>query len=147
VLKGAQLVGNKLNIDDGTVKDTVGARLNIDAGILLSGNVDLSTGILMRKGLVMIKGNAGKNTGALLNGGNVIINGDTDDFTAIDMIKGTIIVNGDSGKFLAVNKKSGAVLARKGSPIPPTKKVELNNQDQKLLLRYGFSPQGFMKFE
>jgi formylmethanofuran dehydrogenase subunit C len=147
ILKGAQLVGNKLHINDGMVKDTVGARLNIDAEIFLSGNVDLSTGILMRKGMVMINGNAGKNTGALLNGGNVIINGDTDDFTAIDMIKGIIIVNGDSGKFLAANKKSGVVLARKGSPIPPTKNVELTNQDKKLLLSYSFSPLEFMKFE
>jgi formylmethanofuran dehydrogenase subunit C len=146
-LKGAQLVGNKLSVNDGTVKDTVGARLNIDAEISMLGNVDLSTGILMRKGVVRINGNAGKNTGALLNGGNVIINGDTDDFTAIDMIKGTVIVNGNAGKFLAANKKSGVVLARKGSPIPPAKKVELTNQDQKLLLSYGFNPQRFMKFE
>jgi formylmethanofuran dehydrogenase subunit C len=146
-LKIAQFVGKKLILDDGTVKDTVGARLNIDAEISLSGDVDLSTGILMRKGLVLINGNAGKNTGALLNGGTVIVNGDADDFTAIDMIKGTIIVNGDAGKFMAANKKSGVILARKGSPIPPTKEVKLSNQDQKLLIGYGFSPQGFMKFE
>ena len=146
-LKAAQLAGNKLTINDGTVKDTVGARLNIEAEISHSGNVDLSTGILMRKGVVRINGNAGKNTGALLNGGTVIINGDTDDFTAIDMIKGTIIVNGDAGKFMAANKKSGVVLVKKGSPIPPAKKIELTNQDHKLLLDYGFSPKGFMKFE
>ncbi|MGZ4857311.1 MAG: hypothetical protein ACXVZU_02980 [Methanobacteriaceae archaeon] len=146
-LKKAQLVGNKLSIDDGTVKDTVGARLNKDAEISMLGNVDLSTGILMRKGVVRINDNSGKNTGALLNGGRVIINGDTDDFTAIDMIKGTIIVNGDAGKFLAANKKSGVVLARKGSPIPPAKTVKLTNQDQKQLLSYGFNPQIFMKFE
>jgi formylmethanofuran dehydrogenase subunit C len=146
-LKGAQLVGNKLSVNDGTVKDTVGARLNIDAEITIQGNMDLSTGILMRKGVVRVNGNAGKNTGALLNGGNVIINGDTDDFTAIDMMKGTIIVNGDAGKFLAANKKNGIVLARKGRPTPPAEKVKLTNQDQKLLLSYGFNPQRFMKFK
>ena len=146
-IKGAQLVGNKLNINDGTMKDTVGARLNIDAEITIQGNLDLSTGILMRKGVVRVNGNTGKNTGALLNGGNVIINGDTDDFTAIDMIKGIIIVNGDAGKFLAANKKSGFVLAKKGRPIPPADKVKLTNQDKKLLLNYGFNPQRFIKFE
>jgi len=146
-LKGAQFVGNKLTINDGTVKDTVGARLNIDTEILFQGNVDLSTGILMRKGIVRINGNAGKNTGALLNGGTVIVNGDTDDFTAIDMIKGTIIVNGDAGKFLAANKKNGIVMARRGKSIPPAEKVELTYHDQKLLLSYGFNPQEFIKFE
>ena len=75
------MIGDKLLIDDGTVKDTVGARLNHDAEIIMNGNVDLSTGILMRKGTVRINGTAGKNTGALLNGGIVIIDGNTDDFT------------------------------------------------------------------
>ena len=80
-LEGCNLIGDKLLIDDGTVKDTVGARLNHDAEIIMNGNVDLSTGILMRKGTVRINGTAGKNTGALLNGGIVIIDGNTDDFT------------------------------------------------------------------
>ncbi len=103
---GCQFAGKKFIIDDGTVKDTVGARLDADAEIIKKGDVDLSTGILMRRGTVRINGNAGKNTGALLNGGTLIINGNTDDFTAIDMIKGTIIVNGNAGKFLAANKKN-----------------------------------------
>lgn len=142
-----QLMGNKLLIDDGTVKDTVGARLNKDAEIILNGNVDLSTGILMRKGRVRINGSAGKNTGALLNGGTVIINGNTDDFTAIDMIKGNIIVNGDAGKFLAANKKKGIILAKKGRPIPPAEEKTLSIDDRNLLLGYGLNPKGFQKFE
>lgn len=146
-LEGCQLMGNKLMIDDGTVKDTVGARLNQDAEIIMNGNVDLSTGILMRKGRVRINGSAGKNTGALLNGGTVIINGNTDDFTAIDMIRGNIIVNGDAGKFLAANKKNGMILAKKGRPIPPAKEKVLSNEDRNLLLGYGFNPKSFRKFE
>lgn len=146
-LKGCQLMGNKLIIDDGQVKDTVGARLNVDAEIFMNGNVDLSTGILMRKGTVRIEGNAGKNTGALLNGGTVVINGHADDFTGIDMIKGTIIINGDTGKFLAANKKSGVVMAKKGSPIPPTEQKNLDNDDRRLILDYGFNPRDFVKFE
>ena len=146
-LKGCQLMDNKLIIDDEQVKDTVGARLNVDAEIFMNGNVDLSTGILMRKGTVRINGNAGKNTGALLNGGTVVINGHTDDFTGIDMIKGMIIVNGDTGKFLAANKKSGVVMAKKGSPIPPTEQKNLGNEDRRLILDYGFNPRDFVKFE
>ncbi|HMK54869.1 MAG TPA: hypothetical protein VK444_08860 [Methanobacteriaceae archaeon] len=146
-LIGAEMLGNKLTINDGTVKDTVGARLDKNFEIIMEGNVDLSTGILMRQGVVRIKGKAGKNTGALLNGGTVIITNNTDDFSAIDMITGTLIVNGDAGKFMAANKKSGVVLAKNGSPIPPVKKKELTAEDIKLLLIHGLNPKGFWKFE
>lgn len=144
---GFQLNGNKLFIDDGTVKDTIGARLDVDSSITLNGNVDLSTGILMRKGIVRVNGNAGKNTGALLNGGTVIINGNTDDFTGIDMIKGSIIVNGNAGKFMAANKKNGILFVHKGSPIPPTSKKSLESSDQRLLIGNGFNPNEFEKYE
>ena len=142
-----RLIGNKLLIDDKTVKDTVGARLDRDAEIVVNSNVDLSTGILMRNGKVHIKGQAGKNSGALLNGGTLIIDGDTDDFTGIDMIKGMIIVNGDAGKFMAAGKKSGKILAKKGRPIPPSIEKPLTNEDRNAILSYGFNPQGFKKFE
>ena len=146
-LVSCQLTGNKLFINDGTVKDTVGARLNRDAEIIMAGSVDLSTGILMRKGMVRINGPAGKNSGALLNGGTLIIDGEADDFTGIDMIKGVIIVNGDAGKFMAANKKSGKIMARDGRPIPPVSTKPLSNEDRNLILGYGFNPQGFKKFE
>ncbi len=146
-LLACQLIGNKLVINDKTVKDTVGARLDRDAEIIVNGKADLSSGILMRKGAVCINGPAGKNSGALLNGGNLIIDGNADDFTAIDMIKGKIIINGDAGKFLAANKKTGIILAKEGRPIPPAEEKSLSNKDRTLLLSYGFNPQGFRKFE
>ena len=146
-LIGAQLSGKRLLINDGLVKDTVGARLDIDAEIVMEGDADLSTGILMRQGRVIINGNAGKNTGALLNGGTVVINGDCDDFTAIEMKKGLIIVNGDAGKFLGAQKKKGKVLAKKGSPIPPTTKKMLDEADKKILLQQGYNPHHFQAFE
>ncbi|MEG3224766.1 MAG: hypothetical protein BME94_04340 [Methanobacteriales archaeon Met13] len=146
-LLGAELLGNKLIINDSTIKDTVGARLNKKFEILMNSNADLSTGILMRQGVVRINGKAGKNTGALLNGGTIIINGDTDDFTAIDMMKGIIIVNGDAGKFLAANKKSGFILAQKGNPLPPSQKYPMEKSDQELLLSVGFNPRNFKKFQ
>jgi len=146
-LVGCQFAGKKFIIDDGTVKDTVGARLDVEMEIVKKGDVDLSTGILMRHGTTRINGNAGKNTGALLNGGTIIINGDTDDFTAIDMIKGIIIVNGNAGKFLAANKKNGMILAKNGSPIPPASEKPLQSEDQQLLIAQGLNPRGFKKFE
>ena len=144
---GCQFTGKKFIIDDGTIKDTVGARLDVDMEIIKKGDVDLSTGILMRQGTVRVNGNAGKNTGALLNGGTIIIDGNTDDFTAIDMIKGTLIINGNAGKFLAANKKTGMIFAKKGSPIPPTEEKTLQSADQQLLIAHTFNPTGFKKFE
>ncbi len=146
-LKGSQIENNRLLITDGIVRDTVGSRLDKNMEIVVNGNVDLSTGILMRNGTVRVNGNAGKNTGALLNGGTVIMNGNCDDFTAIDMIKGTIIVNGNAGKFLAANKKRGVVFAKTGSPIPPVEEKPLNSEDNTMLLKYGFNPREFKKFE
>ncbi|GAB4312439.1 MAG: hypothetical protein Kow0019_11370 [Methanobacteriaceae archaeon] len=146
-LLNSQIINNMLIINDSSVKDTIGARLDKDFDIVFNGNVDLSTGILMKKGRVRVNGRAGKNTGALLNGGTLIINGDTDDFTGIDMISGTIIVNGNAGKFLGANKKSGVILAKKGSPIPPTSMTKLDIEDRNLLLKLGFNPSEFSKFE
>jgi formylmethanofuran dehydrogenase subunit C len=144
---GFQAIGNKLVINDGTVKDTVGARVDMDTEIIVNGNVDLSTGILMKNGIVRVNGNAGKNTGALLNGGIVIINGKTDDFTGIDMMNGEIIVNGDAGKFMAANKKGGFILAHKGSAIPPTSMMPLETAEQHLLIKQGLNPKEFMKYK
>lgn len=146
-LEGSQMRNNGLIISDRIVRDTVGSRLYKNAEIVVNGNVDLSTGILMRNGTVRVNGNAGKNTGALLNGGTVVINGNCDDFTGIDMIKGSIIVNGNGGKFLAANKKSGMVFAKIGSPIPPAQERNLSSEDSMMLLKQGFNPREFKKFE
>lgn len=145
-LIGAELIGNKLEINDGIVRDTVGARLNQDYQIIVNGNVDLSTGILMKEGTVKINGNAGKNTGTVLNGGTVIIDGNSDDFTAAEMKKGNIIINGNAGTFLAANKTGGTIYAKDGSAVHPTEKLELNDNDKKLILNAGFNPKGFKKF-
>ena len=146
-LEGNQMMDNRLIISDGIVRDTVGSRLDEDKEIVVNGNVDLSTGILMRNGTVRVNGNTGKNTGALLNGGTLIIDGNCDDFTAIDMIKGSIIINGNGGKFLAANKKNGVIFAKTGSPIPPVEEKNLNSEDSTTLLKYGFNPREFKKFE
>ncbi len=146
-LIGANLFGKKLEITDGLIRDTVGARLNEDYEIIINNDVDLSTGILMKKGVVRVNGNGGNNTAALLNGGTVIIDGNCDDFTAVEMKKGIVIVNGDAGKFLAPKKVSGKIYAKEGSPIHPTKKETLNEEDKKILQNYKFNPTRFVKFE
>ena len=144
---GGNLSGRILEIDDGRVRDTVGARLDSDYEIILNGNADLSTGILMKKGIVRVKGNAGNNTAALLNGGTIIIEGDCDDFTAVEMKKGRVIINGNAGKFLGPKKVSGTIYAKEGSSIHPTKQYNLNNEDKIILQNHKINPLGFVKFE
>lgn len=48
-LLGSSLNGKHLYIDDGKIRDTVGARLDEDFEIIINNDVDLSTGILMKK--------------------------------------------------------------------------------------------------
>lgn len=146
-LIGAKLSGRKLEIDDSYIRDTLGARLNKDCEIILDGDADLSTGILMKKGVVRINGSCGNNTAALLNGGTVIIDGNCDDFTAVEMKKGTVIVNGNGGKFLGPKKISGTIYAKEGSSIHPTKQYPLNNEDKLILQNHKINPSGFIKFE
>ncbi|RBQ23526.1 Tungsten-containing formylmethanofuran dehydrogenase 2 subunit C [Candidatus Methanobinarius endosymbioticus] len=146
-LLDANLNGKELNIDDNRIRDTVGARLNENYEIIVNNNVDLSTGILMKKGVVRINGNTGNNTAALLNGATIIINGNCDDFTAVEMKNGTVIVNGNTGKYLGAKKTGGKIYAKKGNPIHPTKEEKLNENDRKILKNYKFNPKGFFKFE
>ena len=134
-----------LEINDKIKRDTVGARLNEDKKIIVNGDVDLSTGILMKKGRVIVNGNAGKNTGAVLNGGLVVINGNTNDFTGFEMKDGIIVVDGNAGKYLGAKKKGGVIYAREGKEVPPTKKYELNNDDVEFLKSLGYSGK-FYKF-
>ena len=137
---------NILILNDGIIRDTVGARLKNNVTIIINGNVDLSTGILMEQGKIIINGNAGKNTGVLLNGGTIVINGSTEDFTASEMKKGTILIKENAGKFLGAKKKRGIIYAKQGAPIPPTKKYNIDKNDKKILNNYGFIG-AYYKFE
>jgi formylmethanofuran dehydrogenase subunit C len=60
-------------IADGILRDTVGARNTADREIRIKGDAGMSTGILMRSGLVDVTGNAGSNTGVLMKGGRMVI--------------------------------------------------------------------------
>lgn len=136
----------RMVIDDGHVRDTLGARLDADVEIIHHGNVDLSTGILMRRGTVRVMGDAGKNTGALLSGGTVIIQGDCDDFSGIDMRDGYLMVDGDAGKFLGAQRRGGVILARRGKPVPPTSESDLTEDDRRVLMEAGLRPHLFRRF-
>lgn len=111
-----------LTLSDGILRDTVAARLDVDATIVVSGNVDLSTGILMQKGKVIIDGNCGMNTGVLLNGGRVVVMGNTGEFAGTDMRKGELIISGKAQGYLGANMKGGSIYVKGNvKAVPPAK--------------------------
>ncbi|MGP8320280.1 MAG: formylmethanofuran dehydrogenase [Methanosarcinaceae archaeon] len=114
--------GKTLTLGDGILRDTVAARLDMDAKVIISGDVDLSTGILMQKGIVVVEGNSGMNTGVLLNGGRVVIMGNTGEFAGTGMRKGELIIGGKAQGYLGANMKGGNIYV-KGNvmAVPPAK--------------------------
>ncbi|HJH32415.1 MAG TPA: hypothetical protein C5S50_09645 [Methanosarcinaceae archaeon] len=114
--------GKTLILGDGILRDTVGARLDVDATVVISGDVDLSTGILMQKGKVVVEGNSGMNAGVLLNGGRVVIMGSTGEFAGTDMRKGELVIGGKAQGYLGANMKGGNIYVKGDvKAVPPAK--------------------------
>lgn len=142
------LSGKQLTVSDALVRDTVGARCACDARICVEGDVDLSTGILMRLGTVIVTGTAGMNSGALLNGGTVIIHGDTDAFAGIDMKSGVLLVGGTPQGYLGANKRGGTIYARGAKALPPSKARAVTGNDITLISKHlGISQLHAMMFK
>ncbi len=127
------LTGTRLCIADRLVRDTVGARCTCDAQITVDGDVDLSTGILMRQGTVIVEGNAGMNSGALLNGGTVVIKRRAGAFAGIDMKDGTLAIGGTVEGYLGANKHGGVIYARGAQALPPSHALPVAGADLTLL--------------
>jgi formylmethanofuran dehydrogenase subunit C len=112
---------NGLTISDGILRDTLGARNPTDKTVRLQGDAGMSTGILMRSGLIEVIGNAGPNTGVLMLGGKIVIRGRAGDFTGAEMRGGQILVEGDAGSFTCARMTEGAVYAKESKPVPPVR--------------------------
>ena len=124
--------GKTLTLGDSILRDTVAARLDVDATVVVSGDVDLSTGILMQKGKVVVEGNGGMNTGVLLNGGRVIVMGNVGEFAGTDMRKGELIIGGKAEGYLGANMKGGSIYVKGNvKAVPPAKVGAVD--DMKLL--------------
>jgi formylmethanofuran dehydrogenase subunit C len=130
------LSNTQLQLADAIVRDTVGARCACDACICIAGDVDLSTGILMKRGTVIVTGNAGMNSGALLNGGTVIIRGNAEAFAGIDMQSGVLVVGGTPQGYLGANKRGGTIYARGVKALPPAKTFAVTGKDIALLSKH-----------
>lgn len=124
-----------LAIKDGLIRDTLGARNPTGKKLLLQGDAGMSTGILMRSGLIEIDGNAGPNTGVLMQGGRIVVRGRTGDFTGAEMRAGEIIIKGDLGSFACARMRGGAVYAREGRVVPPARMQNPDSGEQAMLSR------------
>jgi formylmethanofuran dehydrogenase subunit C len=114
--------GSTLTLADGMVRDTVAARLDVDSVVIVDGDVDLSTGILMKKGRVIVEGDAGMNTGVLLDGGRVVIKGDVGEFAGTDMRSGELLIGGRAQGYIGANMKGGSIYVKGNvKTIPPAK--------------------------
>jgi formylmethanofuran dehydrogenase subunit C len=121
---------NCLVICDGILRDTVGARNPTDKTVRLQGDAGMSTGILMRSGLIEVLGDAGSNTGVLMQGGRIVVRGRAGDFTGAEMRGGQIFVEGDAGNFACARMRGGAIYAKKGKSVPPARVQQPNSSEQ-----------------
>lgn len=128
-------------VADGIIRDTAGARNTVDREIRIKGDAGMSTGILMRSGLIEVSGSAGSNTGVLMRGGRIVIRGSIGDFTGEEMQGGEIFIGESAGSFACAKMKGGAIYAKKGKPLPPAKMQMLSSTEQTAVARVlGISP-------
>ncbi len=120
---------NGLTICDGILRDTLGARNPTDKTVRLQGDAGMSTGILMRAGLIEVRGNAGQNTGVLMRGGRIVVRGRCGDFTGVEMRRGEIMVEGDAGSFTCARMMGGAVYAKEAKSVPPVRMQMPSSQE------------------
>lgn len=131
VLMPNVLIKDALCINDGIVRDTIAARLDSDASIIVKGNAGMSTGILMKRGAVQVHGDAGMNTGVLMRGGTLTVC-DTEEFAGAYMKGGTLIIRGKAKGYVGANMKGGAVFY-KGKAMPA--QFPLDENDIKFLVK------------
>jgi len=116
---------------DGIIRDTIGARLDADKKIIVDGNAGMSTGILLKRGLVIIDGDAGMNTGVLMRGGTVIT-GNAGEFAGAYMAGGSLVIQGKAKGFVGANMRGGLIFYKgdamlQGAPV--------DGNDIKMLIR------------
>ncbi|NJD77077.1 MAG: hypothetical protein FIB08_08295 [Candidatus Methanoperedens sp.] len=125
------LEGNALTISDGLLRDTIAARLDSDKKVIVAGNAGMSTGILMKQGLVQVDGDAGMNTGVLQRGGMVIVN-NTEEFAGAYMRNGTLIITGKAKGYVGANMKGGTIFFKGEAMLKP---IPADTADIRMLVK------------
>ena len=141
ILEPNELKEGELLLNDKILRSTLAARCNCRKEICVhvKGDVGISTGILMRKGFVLVEGNAGMNAAALLNGGKVVILGDAAEFSGVGIRKGLVFVKGECKGFIGAKMVGGKIICRRTKLVPPVKEKALEKEDLTLLSRFGVS--------
>ncbi len=107
----------ELILKDGLIRDTIGARLDADASIVVEGDAGMSTGILMKRGFIEVE-DAGMNTGVLMRGGTVVAN-NVGEFAGAYMRGGTLIIRGKAKGYVGANMKDGVIFYKGDAMLPP----------------------------
>ncbi|RLG26597.1 hypothetical protein DRN70_02955 [Methanosarcinales archaeon] len=136
LLAGNTFDGEHFILADGIIRNTIGTRCKKDVLIEVKSDVDLSTGILMRKGTIHVHGNAGMMTGVVLQGGTVIVDGNSGEFTGTEMKNGTIVIGGKIGSYTGSKMVGGIIYAKSGAKTtPPAEEQPLTSEDTKYLIK------------
>ncbi|MCX9013839.1 MAG: formylmethanofuran dehydrogenase [Candidatus Methanoperedens sp.] len=125
------LDGDSLYLKDGIIRDTIAARLDSRAKVIVEGDAGMSTGILMKQGLIHVEGRAGQNTGVLLSGGTVVAK-NTDEFAGTGMRSGILIISGKSKGYVGAGMKGGTILYKGDAMAQP---APVDGNDIKMLVR------------
>ncbi len=120
-----------LFLKDKVIRDTIAARLSADKRVVVEGDAGMSTGILMRKGMVHVHGNAGMNAGVLLSGGVLIVN-NAGEFAGAYMRDGILIIAGRARGYVGANMKAGCIFYKGDALLKPT---QLNGDDISMLVK------------
>lgn len=120
-----------LCLNDNVIRDTIAARLDSNARVIVKGDAGMSTGILMKNGTLHVYGDAGMNTGILMRGG-VITVCDTEEFAGAYMKGGNLVIRGKAKGYVGANIKGGTIFYR-GKAIPS--QVLMDEDDIKFLVR------------
>lgn len=120
-----------LYLRDGIIRDTIGARLDVDKKVIVDGNSGMSTGILMERGLIHVDGESGMNTGVLMRGGTVIT-GNAGEFAGAYMAGGSLVIKGKAKGFVGANMKGGTIFYKGDAMLQGT---PADGGDIKMLIR------------
>ena len=129
------LVDATLIINDKIIRGTIGARMDCRGTVIVEGDAQNGTGLLMRRGTVYIKGCAGMNTGSKLDGGTVVVSDKVDEFAGAYMKSGNLIFN-DAKGYVGAGMTGGAIFSKKKVSVnPPATSVKKSSENNTMLRR------------
>ncbi len=132
VIAGPNILENdRLCINDKIIRDTIAARLDSSKTVIVNGNAGMSTGILMKRGIVHVQGDAGMNTGVLMRGGTLTVC-NTEEFAGTYMKGGSLVIRGKAKGYVGANMKGGTIFYR-GKAIPA--QVTMDEEDVRFLVK------------